>query len=217
MEIRYKLQGFGIPVDALPLTHTMAIKRHNHLKWIATRRFIEQEHISESKNGPSKPLPIDPRDVVECPRSYDVIIGKARYKDNPGNEFYRSLIEATYDDHSSATKRDKVKLTRRIVRQIEERNGRFLQLNKSLKSFVRIKDRNVARQKVAQSYRDYTDCNTPGSRTKRYFKQHDCKSPISSVKRQKTVLLPIYEDDWLSCLSCFSSDDNANSVVFTSM
>ena len=220
MEIRYKLQGFGIPVDVLPLTHTMAIKRHNHLKWIASRAFIEQglggnssdDSISKFKKDPSKPLTIDPRDVVECPRSYDVIIGKARYKDNPGNEFYRSVIEATHDDHISASKRDKVKLTWRVVRQIEERNGRFLELNKSLKSWVQIKDRDVARQKVAQSLRDYKGRNASGGRTKRDTKQHDCKLLISSVKRRKTVLPKVIEKGWLNgCFSGFSCEYDHNS------
>jgi hypothetical protein len=238
MEIRYSLQGFGIPVDVLPFTYTMTIKRQNHLKWIASRTFIEQglggksgdDSVSKLKKEPSNQLAIDPRDVVGCPRSYDVIIGKARYKDNPGNEFYRSLIEATHDRHFSASKRDKVTLTWRIVQQIEERNGRFLELNKSLKSWVRINDRDVTRQKVAQSFRDYKGRNASGGRTKRYMKQtkrdvtqHDCKPLISSGKRRKTVLPKVIEKGCLNgCLSTLSvekDDDNsdASKLMFTSM
>lgn len=211
LEIRYKLQGFGIPTDSLPLTHTMAIKRQNHTQWIALRKCIErnQEETSSDDGGGKgkkktpKPLPCDPDDLVECPRSYDVIIGKAKYQNNPGNVFYRSLIEATHDEHISSSKREKVELTWRIVRQMEERNGRFLEMSKSLKTWVHIKDRNVMRQKVAQSYKEYKR-NAGVARSKRNQVQAPIPSPMVPVKRIKTVANPMFENK--DCFSgCFSS------------
>ena len=184
LEIRYKLQGFGIPIDSLPLTHTMAIKRQNHAQWIALRKIVEKEANSSEdgiSNGKKKtPVAFDPNDLVECPGSYDVIIGKAKYQNNPGNVFYRSLIEATHDEHISSSKREKVELTWRIVRQMEERNGRFLEMNKSLKAWVRIKDRNVMRQKVAQSFKEYKR-NAGFKRI-----QQEAQSSVIPVKRIRT-------------------------------
>lgn len=226
LEIRYKLQGFGIPVDLLPLTHTLTLKRQNHLQWIAFRKLIEQNQGGNSaddcpgkgKKNLCKAFNIHPTDLVECPRSYDVIIGKAKYTNNPGNVFYRSLIEATHDEHISACKRDKVELTWRIVRQMEERNGRFLELNKSLKAWVHIRDRNVMRQKVAQSYKEFKR-KVSVIRSKRNFQQHgSSKAPI---KRQKVGLPTIFENDWFSCIpgmECNENNDFAVSKsIFTSM
>jgi len=216
LEIRYKLQGFGIPVDLLPLTYTLALKRQNHLQWIAFRKFIEHQQggnlngngSSKCKKNPSKSLTIDPSDLVECPRSYDVIIGKTKNTNNPGNMFYRSLIEATHDEHIPSSKGDKVELTWRIVRQMEEQNGRFLEWSKSPKAWVRIRDRNIMRQKVARSYKEYK-LNACVIQSKRHSKQL-CNSPISSVKRQKT-----------GCLSAFGCDENddfnVSKPIFTTM
>lgn len=209
MEIKYELQGYGIPIDSLPLTHTMAIKRQNHTQWIALRKRIECNFSDDGKKTTSKPLPIDPNDLVECPRSYDVIIGKAKYNHNPGNVFYRSLIEATHDEHITSAKREKVELTWRIVRQIEERKGRFLERNNSVKAFVHIKDRNVMRQKVAQSFKEYKR-NAGVVRSKRNLLQlRDPKSPTISIKRQRTVANPMFDDNCFSnCFSAFNCDDD---------
>jgi len=214
LEIRYKLQAFGIPIDLLPLTHTLALKRQHHMQWMTCRRYIElqekkqkqeqqqqqhhqqyqqfehnqlqqQQHFQQqfqqdflrqralqralqffesvaaidstsaslkaaSKNGESV--------VVECPRSYDVIIGKAKVcTNNPGNGFYSSLIEATHDEHDSLVHaRDKVAMTWRILLYItEEKKGRFLDWNKSLNAWVVIQDRVVIRKKIANSYKEY--------------------------------------------------------------
>lgn len=218
LEIRYKLQGYGIPVDTLPLTHTMTLKRQNHLQWISFRKYVEQhEHGNEGKTENSKPgkvPPIDPDHLVWCPRSHDVIIGKAKYRNNPGNVFYRSLIEATHDEHIASSKRSKVELTWKVVQQIEEQNGRFLELHKSLKAWVHIRDRNIMRQKVAQSYKEYKR-NVAVLRSKRQSTQVDSfsTSKISS-KRQKTFLPTIFEKDCFSgCISGFNFDDKTNSNV----
>ncbi len=217
MEIRYELQGYGIPTDSLPLTHTMAIKRQNHTQWIALRKRIERNSGDDGNKKTSKPLPIDQSDIVECPRSYDVIIGKAKYKNNPGNVFYRSLIEATHDEHIASAKREKVELTWRIVRQMEERKGRFLEMNKSVKAFVHIKDRNVMRQKVAQSYKEYKRNAGVVRSTKRnlHEKVAAVGSPKIAIKRQRTVAAKtMFDKDCLTgCFNTFNCDDDGGFLV----
>jgi hypothetical protein len=96
--------------------------------------------------------------VVECPRSFDVIIGKAKVcTNNPGNGFYSSLIEDTHDEHDSLVHaRDKVAMTWRILLHItDERKGHFLDWNKSLNAWVVIQDKVVIRKKIANSYKEY--------------------------------------------------------------
>jgi len=187
LEIRYKLQGYGIPVDLLPVTHTMTMKRQTHLQWINFRKFIEQIDSGKTKTTSKIKTPLlrDLSDIVECPRSHDVIIGKAKYTNNPGNVFYRSLIEATHDEHMSLSKKEKVEMTWRIVEQMEEKEGRFLEMNKQLKMWVHIKDRNVMRQKVAQSYKEYKR-NAHVVRTKR---QKEQTQNISVVEKRQKIMI----------------------------
>ena len=173
----------------------MAFKRQNHSQWITLRKRIERnQEINSSDDGgskskKSKQFDFNPKDLVECPRSYDVIIGKAKYKNNPGNVFYRSLIEATHGEHTSSCKKEKVELTWWIVREMEKRKGRFLEMNKSLKAWVHIKDRNIVRQKVAQSYKEF-------KRKKRDLHQQlDPSTPIIPLKRTRTVTNPMFETD----------------------
>lgn len=222
LEIRYKLQGYGIPVDLLPITHTMTLKRQSHLQWINFRKYVEQgengSSKASSKNSSRASLNVDPADIVECPRSYDVIIGKAKYTNNPGNVFYRSLIEATHDEHIALSKKDKVEMTWRIVKQMDEINGRFLEMNKQLKVWVHIKDRNVMRQKVAQSYKEYKR-NAHVVRTKRQQEQKE--KTYCGDKRQRTdetIPLALLPDN--SCMKgctkrCTDDDDNNSSSLFT--
>ena len=222
LEIRYKLQGFGIPVDLLPLTHTMTYKRQNLLQWVAFRKLIEQQKEGNSNDSDTikskkkslKLLSIDPIDLVECPRSYDVIIGKAKYTNNPGNVYYKSLIEASHDDHTSLKKKEKVELTWNIVRHIEEHNGRFLEFNKFLKSWVHIKNRDVVRQKVAQSYKEFKR-NAAVIRNKRNSEQPSRNIPEAPVKRQKTILPPL--PDFLSGYCNENDDDVPSKSMFTAM
>jgi len=201
LELRYSLQAYGIPVDLLPLTHTMALKRQHHLQWISCRKYIEeqqeqqqqqvqQQHFQQRQvqfpqrflqqplgdeqtlkffesfaasssgvtQGHSSSHGASPPVLVECPRSYDVIIGKAKVcTNNPGNGFYSSLIEATHDEHDSLVHaRDKVAMTWKILLHItEERNGRFLDWNKSLNAWVVIQDKVVIRKKIANSFKEY--------------------------------------------------------------
>ena len=116
----------------------------------ATSSGVAQGHSSSHGVGP----PV----LVECPRSYDVIIGKAKVcTNNPGNAFYSSLIEATHDQHDALVHaRDKVAMTWKILLHItEERTGRFLDWNKSLNAWVVIQDKVVIRKKIANSFKEY--------------------------------------------------------------
>ncbi len=170
----------------------MALKRQNHLQWIASRKYIEEQQkrqqqqeqqqqrfrnqqlqyhqqfltqplgffesiASTSSQGSSAGSSSQPI-VVECPRSYDVLIGKAKVcANNPGNGYYSSLIEASHDEHDSLVHaKEKVVITWKILLHItEERNGCFLDWNKSLNSWVVIEDKAVIRKKIANSFKEY--------------------------------------------------------------
>ena len=121
-------------------------------------RFFESSGGATNGGGGGKQLSQQQPVLVECPRFYDVIIGKAKVcTNNPGNGFYSSLIEATHDEHDSLVHaRDKVAMTWRILLHItEEKKGRFLDWNKSLNAWVVIQDKIVIRKKIANSYKEY--------------------------------------------------------------
>jgi hypothetical protein len=213
IEIRYKLQSYGIPVEILPLTHTGTVKLSYHSKLVAFRHIwetVKQEErqrdllllllqqqqnynynvptpsaaaaaaaasittIAEDENNynsnntnikksEKKKVKLSMNvyeNYVECPRATDVMFRKgSSYSNNPGNDNFRSLIEGTHVEHSLLKRRDdKVEMTWRIFAMIEEQNGgcgRFLDWDKTHNVWYHQKDRNVIREKIAHTYKEY--------------------------------------------------------------
>ena len=99
-EMRYYLQGFGIPIQFIPLTETGTIKLNYFNKWLKTRTYIEtrEKDEEESKNrkadgqNPWRRTEKPPV-VVECPLLNDVVFRQGKpYKANPGNDVLRDSI-----------------------------------------------------------------------------------------------------------------------------
>lgn len=127
--------------------------------------------------------------VVECPRSYDVIIGKAKVcTNNPGNGFYSSLIEATHDEHDSLVHaRDKVAMTWRIYLHItDELKGHFLDFDKSLNAWVVIQDKVVIRKKIANSYKEYKRSRYVLNRSSNNRSQKKKQAPFPDMPDHET-------------------------------
>lgn len=134
-EILYKLMGYGIPSDVLPLTETGDVKAKESADWTKLRRFKEsidglrwdrcqhRSHLPGPVTGPAVPA------VVECPLSNDVVFRNGRSTMcHPGNVMFRGLLETYYEQHRTAgTKEEKTHITWRIVDEVlVERKGRFL-------------------------------------------------------------------------------------------
>ncbi|KAG7373943.1 hypothetical protein IV203_013038 [Nitzschia inconspicua] len=145
-EILYKLMGYGIPVDLLPLTDSGNVKTKQLMQWIKIRKAIE---VDIEKFGSTT--------INECPFKHDVIIrfGKA-YTDHPGTIMFRSILERHYEEHYMATsKESKVAVTWKIVEEVQKKGGRFLVWD-NRGWWVQINDRAVIRAKVAVSMKDHT-------------------------------------------------------------
>ena len=111
-EMRYHLQGFGIPIQFFPLTETGTIKLNYFNKWIKTRMYLEareeeeEEELSttaatttnkKTANQKNKISKKQRKDrslvVVECPLLNDVVFRQGKpYKANPGNDVLRDSI-----------------------------------------------------------------------------------------------------------------------------
>ena len=166
--------------------------------------FFETNNDSScaSANNNGKPV------VVECPRSYDVIIGKAKVcTNNPGNASYSSLIEATHDEHDSLVHaRDKVAMTWRILSRItDERKGRFLDWNKSLNAWVVIQDKVVIRKKIANSYKEY--------KRSRYVLSRSSKDRSQKKKQAPFPDMPDLETSGGRTMN--ATNDNSNAAGYT--
>jgi len=70
--------------------------------------------------------------------------------------YYRELIEKANDQHSTASLREeKTQITWNIVKEIEERNGRFLEYSKHRNMWILLNDREMVRTKVAAAIKQY--------------------------------------------------------------
>lgn len=151
-DVRYRLMGFGIPVDLLPVTETGNLKVKQWLAWIKVQRWLEnnkdqerdeaaaeqQSSSSSSWNAPQQQQQqqlsaqhlLDPDSpTVQCPRLRDVVFRNGTSSlSNPGNAMFRGLLEAYLVQHSLArTNGEKIAVSWQIMDAVERRGGRFLE------------------------------------------------------------------------------------------
>eukprot|EP00533_Pseudo-nitzschia_delicatissima_P013490 CAMPEP_0197264794 /NCGR_PEP_ID=MMETSP1432-20130617/2004_1 /TAXON_ID=44447 /ORGANISM="Pseudo-nitzschia delicatissima, Strain UNC1205" /LENGTH=568 /DNA_ID=CAMNT_0042729467 /DNA_START=55 /DNA_END=1761 /DNA_ORIENTATION=+ len=147
-ELLYKLSSFGVPADLMPVSCTGKVKTANHSAFCNVQRARQR-----LQNGRGS---IAAEAIVECPRSEDVVFKKGPgYRNNPGNTYFRSLVEKYGDAHQLADKEEKYQITLRIVESIEEINGRFLEWSKPRKLWLVNTDRSQTRSKVASSIKQF--------------------------------------------------------------
>jgi hypothetical protein len=162
------LAGYGIPEQLLPLSNTGTVKTANHSRWInALRAKADRElwrlhnenyhyHGNNNSSNSNNNNPEDEEEIVDCPGSRDVIFRKGpTYKNNPGNMYFRELIEATHKEHTKASRKGKCRITWNILNEIEAQGGRFLDWSMSREMWVVAKDREKIRKKVAACYKQY--------------------------------------------------------------
>jgi len=170
MELRYKLSGFGVPAEMLPVSCTGKVKTTYHSSWINFQRtqLLNQENCNGIES-------------VECPSSEDVVFKKGvGSRNNPGNLYFRALVESAADNHQRAEKEEKYDITLRIVEKIEKINGRFLEWSKPRKIWIVNKDRSKIRTKVASSIKQF-------NRQKRGSQQLENTTKIRSSVAQSSV------------------------------
>jgi len=193
-ELLYKLSSFGVPPDLLPVSCTGKVKFSNHSSFINFQRskLIYEQNITGEE-------------IVECPRSEDVVFKKGPgYKNNPGNWYYRGLIESAGYEHQNAEREEKYQITLRIVDNVEEINGRFLEWSKGKKMWIVNKDRSKIRAKVASTLKQYNRHKAESQQLEQLHKTIRNAEDINhSVKRRKIML---FCDD--GKITGTSSDDN---------
>ena len=121
-EINYKLTTFGLPIDSLPLTSQLELKKNNHTKWIAKQ--VAKEKFLKEKVG-KKGVVFTKVDVPGCD---DVLAGVGKFfQQHSGNHSHRELVLGALGRYTEAiTKPEKDSVILDIVAQIRERGGRYL-------------------------------------------------------------------------------------------
>jgi len=103
IELKYILQGYGIPNDDIPITFTGTIKTIYHKQWMKLRNTIENQnneqnnHINEdldSSNSNSSGTTTKMNMIIESPYLNDIIFRKGKsFMYNDGNIMLRSLVK----------------------------------------------------------------------------------------------------------------------------
>mmetsp|Transcript_19344 Transcript_19344/g.44986 ORF Transcript_19344/g.44986 Transcript_19344/m.44986 type:complete len:523 (+) Transcript_19344:224-1792(+) len=147
IELLYQLGSYGIPADLLPISATRTVKYGNLNAWLG---FLRNRQCNPgTTNG-------DIEEIVDCPRSYDVVFRKGTtFRNNPGNTFYRGLIENYSLEHSKGGKKEKYDITLRIMSDIEKRNGRFLEWSVQKVMWKTMTDRDRVRKKIAAAFKQF--------------------------------------------------------------
>eukprot|EP00339_Tiarina_fusa_P005404 CAMPEP_0117052190 /NCGR_PEP_ID=MMETSP0472-20121206/36081_1 /TAXON_ID=693140 ORGANISM="Tiarina fusus, Strain LIS" /NCGR_SAMPLE_ID=MMETSP0472 /ASSEMBLY_ACC=CAM_ASM_000603 /LENGTH=513 /DNA_ID=CAMNT_0004766733 /DNA_START=115 /DNA_END=1653 /DNA_ORIENTATION=+ len=147
IEMQYSLLTFGIHCGDL-LTSAGNGKTKLHDQYVATRRRVDtsrQEQVVAEEEGSG---------IVLYPRDKDVLIGRGRpYHEFEGTRNLIRLIDTQLERYYQTDDRFwKTCINMEIVKQIEERGGRFLQRT-SASGGWKILDDIVAREKTANLFR----------------------------------------------------------------
>jgi len=175
IELEYKINSYGIPVDLLPRTSTGNVKTTYLKQWIRQRSAFEEDILANNNHtttttstnaaaaasATSATAGMDNKnyyyDMIECPGSSDVVFRQGKQVMNhPGNVAFRSLIESKSSLHETATQTQKSAIAKEVVdTMIEVRGGRFLVWDEKPCCWKAITDHNKQRHKVAIAFRNF--------------------------------------------------------------
>lgn len=148
-ECQYKMMGYGIPGDQLPIKNSGSIKTTNQKKWIAFRQ-MKDEAIEQDGSSIKE---------IFCPSTTDVLsIGGSHFYKFPGNVAYREMLESKLGDYDNAASvQEKIRITTDVLVDIEASGGRFLVRDK--KGWWAPANEQSARIKVSNAFRDVRKSN----------------------------------------------------------
>mmetsp|Transcript_16865 Transcript_16865/g.34691 ORF Transcript_16865/g.34691 Transcript_16865/m.34691 type:complete len:498 (+) Transcript_16865:167-1660(+) len=148
IELQYRVKGYGIPVELIPLTDTGNIKTAYLKQWMKLRRTIEVIKMTRGSEDSTV-------SIIECPGSTDVIFRSGTsMSSHGGNVRFRCMIESKHENPSIASQITQAELAEQLIEEIEASGGRFLEWNNQ-GYWTEIDDRLRAHTKVALSIRDF--------------------------------------------------------------
>lgn len=148
-ELNYKIMTFGIHPAMLPVTDNGIIKTRNHIQWLEARECIERDAYGSVNTTVSGGA------IVECPGINDVLFNRGKScQYHPGNVTFRNKLESKKEEHLIANQTMKKEIAWEIMKDVENRIGRFLHWDKP-GWWVEFENRTEIRHKIATSLRDF--------------------------------------------------------------
>lgn len=119
----------------------------------STVKLVDAAPVSleTPQSPPTDAGPVSPSRCL--PTDNDVLFGRGRVKEHPGNIILHHLIGARTDRYEAAEKWEKTVIAEEIVAIIRERSGRFLKQEKGSPGKWVSVDIEVAREKVSHTFR----------------------------------------------------------------
>jgi hypothetical protein len=142
MEIKYKLQSFGIPMDLFPIDDDS--KLLGLTDFVARRSSIENERRVEQGSR------------ILAPGKLDILLGRGKPMQNwCGNLQLATMLLDNADRRNTDMNRRGAKndLSRDIVEIVKESGGRFLKREKGAMEWIEVDDI-IAREKVNNGFRN---------------------------------------------------------------
>jgi hypothetical protein len=177
METQYRLMSYGIPIQELPVTHSGAIKKKNHAKWIKVRKLVDQEREIRA-NGASS--------FVENPGVFDVLFRRGGFTYHYGNLLFQESMLAelsAYDAvHSHPEKR---RIRDRIIQSVKAKGGHFLEYNKDVGVWNEITDLTLVHNKVISALNDLN--RMIAARDHLQQNHSDTERFLNGAKRRKVI------------------------------
>eukprot|EP00980_Cylindrotheca_fusiformis_P029242 scaffold22766_cov131-Cylindrotheca_fusiformis.AAC.8 len=110
------------------------------------------ENVETTSDSGESVSPPPTRRVVEEPSPGDVLFGRGKVKEHPGNIRLHQLIEKRRSRYEVAEKWEKTVISEEIVAIIKECSGRFLRPTVSGEGWLEV-DKEIAREKVSHTFR----------------------------------------------------------------
>lgn len=158
-EIQFKLQTYGIPIEAGPMKQDGTWSLTWLHEWLRTQETREQKEQKQevvkaldSSSTSEDEAPQD-KDLIVVPRRFDVIIGKTSLaRVHTGNRRAIHLCDMYFEAYEAASKFKKTEVTEMIVSIIRKSGGRFVKWEDA-EGWVEEHDELIARKKIGHFLR----------------------------------------------------------------
>jgi len=186
IETQYKLMGYGIHIQELPVTHSGTIKNKNHIQWIKIRKIVGKErdkllrhnhHQQQQQRGDDFPW-------IEHPRVNDVLFRRGGNSNHFGNlEFQQIMFSKLQSYNSTNSHMDKRQIREKIIRLVQDNGGRFLEFKKEYGGWMEITSMSDIHNKVIPAINDLN--RTVAARENHQRSESDTRNFLGGSKRRK--------------------------------
>ena len=209
MELRYVLNGYGIPTDSLPVSWTGKIKTQYLKQWMKVRRIIESDDNVTREGSIPILTKAQRRLVVECPELNDIVFKKGSSGMlHPGNVRFRSLVQSRYEQGNLLTTASLITAT---LEDIKRQNLRVLVWNEKSQYFSIVIDPQVIYKKIEYLVRDFQFSSTKSQTINRQIADAIAiNASTPELTSTEHTILPRKKIESLhSATSIFSSQDGS--------